>query len=68
MTTPAFPLTPNMGPVAWVRDAQGNPVPLTRSDAGQLSNGQSHVRMVRDEREGGNGSRRPRVPDRKSVV
>lgn len=62
MTTPAFPLTPNMGPVAWVRDAQGNPVPLTRSDAGQLSNGQSHVRMVRDEREGGNGSRRPRVP------
>ena len=65
MTTPAFSLTPNMGPVAWVRDAQGNPVPLTRDVVdGQyrLSNGQAHARMVRDEREGGNGSRRTRVP------
>lgn len=65
MTTPAFSLTPNMGPVAWVRDAQGNPVPLTRDVVdGQyrLSNGQAHARMVRDEREGGNGSRRTRIP------
>ena len=64
MTTSVQSLTPNMGPVAWVRDAQGNPVPLTRNVVdGQyrLSNGQVSARMVRDEREG-NGSRRTRIP------
>ena len=49
------------GIVAWVRDAQGNPVQLRRdgvTDASgrqylQLSDGRAHQRMIRDERNTG---------------
>lgn len=66
MTTPAFYPTHDMNStVAWVRDAQNNIVPLTRGTVDGrkvLSNGLSHARMVRDEREGGNRNRSTRVP------
>lgn len=62
--------TPSLNPVAdivaWVRDDSWNPVPLRRNvDAATgvvgLANGATHLRMVRDEREG-SGRRHNRMP------
>lgn len=65
MQTQIPSLNPIADIVAWVRDGAGNPVAVRRNvDASGtvgLSNGATHLRMVRDEREG-SGRRRNRMP------
>ncbi len=56
-----YNMTSGPTPVAWGRDAKGEPVRLFRNDGyGPISDGRTHLRAVRDERE--SNGRRNRMP------
>lgn len=63
MTARILPSSPGSAPrfVAWVRDAQGSPLPLVRdSRTGKLSDGRRHVREIIDNRSAPGGAQQPR--------